>query len=223
MNAQQLNKKLERGVFGASIKQLGGLWGALGAPSDTTYAHGAVDSVTQQARRVDATWNAANKRLTIQAAAGGPGLWIPYLGNGVTELSRQAAIDAGGLAHTVGCGLGSYTQVGAGGANWVATGPFSGCYAVTLTAPGGDKVFAHVITPAAGYTAADPVTQAVDIANQVGAIPPSPDELSNSKVTGGGIGYVFWTRLNGIWWRRVIFAGVGNPATVMSVGRKKHC
>ncbi len=216
MNGQEINDKLERGLFGSyKIKHLAGTWSTLERPSDMTCANGVNDSVTQQARSVDAVWNPALKRLTIQAAAGGPGLWIPYLGNGMPN--------AVGVAVTAGHGLGTYTPVvGAAGASWVATGPFSGCHIVTLTV-GGGKVFAHVISPAAGYPCAPPATQTIDIAYQVGAVPPTPAVLAASKVSGGGIGFVFWTRLHGAWWRRVIKTGAGSPAKVISVERRQLC
>jgi len=215
MNGEELNNKLERGIFGASIKQLAGAWGALETPTDMTFANGVNDSVTQQDRRVEATWDSTHNRLTIQAAAAGDGLWIPYLGNGM----RNAV----GVAQTPDHGLGTYTRaIGAGGVSWVATGPFSGCYAVTFTA-GGGKVFAHIITPAHNHTAADPVTQAVDIATEIGAIPPAPGELAAHQISGVGIGFIFWTRIKGVWWRRVINTGAGSPATVITVEKKKLC
>lgn len=211
MNGEELNKKLERGVFGSSIKKLAGAWSTLEAPSDMTCANGVNDSVTQQQRRVDAVWDSKHNKLTISNTPAGPGLWIPYLGNGMPNPV--------GVAVTRLRGLGTYTDIIGAGVSWVATGPFTGCYAVTFTPPGG-KVFAHIITPAREYTADTPANQATNIANQVGA--PTPN-LAGSQVKGG---YVFWTRIKGLWWRRVIHTAAAAGAmsqTVIFVEKRSVC
>ncbi len=220
MDGEEVNAKLERGWFGkVSIKKLHVAINDLQQPSDPNCANGVNDSVTQQAHEVDATWTEDTGLLSITSSAGGPGLWIPYMGNGMT-----ASI---GVAQTANHGLGTYTPlVGAGGASWVATGPFSGCYAVefTVPGPGGGKVFAHVITAEGqAHPAKEPAAQVLDIANELnGAIPPTPDKLAASKPS-GGIGFVFWTLYKGSWWRREIFAGAGNPCTVFSVRIRQKC
>ena len=140
MTGDQVNSKLERGVFGTyeirEFKATGGFH-TLNSPEDPAYANGVADSVTQQAHRVDAAWDNAQKRLTISLSGAGPGYWIPYLGNG-------SKIQVG-MAQTDKRGLGAYTPViAAGGAiSWVITGPFSGCSSAAF-APAGGKVFAHV-------------------------------------------------------------------------------
>jgi len=203
LNGDQVNDKLERRLFGRYyIRELKAAprFADLQAPSDATFANGVADSVTEQAHRVDAAWNAAQNRLTISATPAGPGYFIPYIGNGSPNLV--------GMAQTLKRGLGAYTPVvGAGGPviSWVLTGPFSGCSTVAFSPLAGGRVFAHVITPSTGYTADTVANQVANIAGQVGA--PAPVAGAVQRVSGGlGEGYVFWTLYNGAWWRRVVWA-----------------
>lgn len=222
MTGEELNEKFERGLFGRSaIKKL--FFKGLEIPQDKEFTDGVEDSVTKQQHPVSAVWNSADKSVTISLdPLHGTGLWIPYLGIGYSKPK--------GMAKTKARGLGTYTAslpAGAAGYTWVATGPFSGCYAVTFTVDGSRKVFAHIITPAAGATAESVDKQATDIADSVGAPRLSADQLQECLVKPKeGVGYVFWTLINGVWWRRVI--GCIEPAgasehPVNSVGTKQIC
>jgi len=208
MTGTQVNSKLERGLFGkydiAELKANPN-WTALQPPSDPAYAHGVADSVSEQYHRIDAAWDAANKRLTLSLNAAGGGYWIPYLGNGAAHLA--------GVAQTAKRGLGTYTPLMAGGAiTWAATGPFSGCHTAAFS-PAGGRVFAHVITPADGYTADTVVNQVANIAAQVGAAVPAATAVKQ-VVNPAGEGFVFWTLVSGVWYRRVVYAWAGKVTAV---------
>jgi hypothetical protein len=209
MTGDQINAKLERGLFGKyDIKEFKATPGfaGLNSPSDATFATGVADSVTQQAHRIDATWDATHKRLTLNTNAAGEGYWIPYLGNGAGALA--------GMAQTALRGLGAYTPAVAagGGISWVVTGPFSGCHHASFTA-GGNKVFAHVITPADGYTSDTVANQLTNIAAQVGAAVPGAGQ-TGQVVNGAGEGFVFWMRVAGSWYRRIVYAFGGTVNAV---------
>jgi hypothetical protein len=204
MDGQEINERLERGLMGSyDIRLLVANpdWMNLGWPSDPNFAQGAVNSVTQQSHRIDAEWNDHDRSLTIirTNSQNSPGLWIPWLGQGFATLA--------GVNQMQNRGLGTYTPgIDPGGPiSWVATGPFSGCYSVAFRPNAGNVVFAHVITPTEGYTADLPIgNQINNIAAQVGA----PGAILNSiqKVTSANAhGFVFWTLLDGLWWRRVVW------------------
>lgn len=208
MTADEINDKLERGAFGKyEIKTLKAHPGfrSLQIPSDLNFQHGVADSVTEQYHRIDAAWNNSTKTLTLGLNGGGPGYFIPFIGNGAAQLA--------GVAQTASRGLGSYTPVIArgGGISWVVTGPFSGCYTADFFAPGG-KVFAHLATVGVGYTADTVHNQVTNIAAQVNAHVPGHGHLK--QVLGPGEGYVFWTKIQGSWYRRVIYTITGKVDSV---------
>jgi hypothetical protein len=214
MTGQQVNDKLERGIFGATIRQFActALNASMQKPSDPTYATGVNDSVTQQANRIDAAWDNAQKKLTLSLNPAGPGYWIPYIGNGVPTRDGIPYV-AVGVAQTAKRGLGAYTPVvGAGAISWVATGPFSGCSLADYSAAAG-RVFAHLISPAEGYTAATIATQNADIAAQTGA-PAAAGIHLQQVVNPVGEGYVFWTLVGANWYRRIIYVAAGNVTQV---------
>ncbi len=213
MNGAQINQRLERGLFGRyEIRELHATPGftVLQQPSDLTFATGVADSVTEQVNRIDAAWDAVNRRLTLSISAVGEGYWIPYIGNGAANLA--------GVAQTAGRGLGTYTPVIAAGGpiSWVVTGPFSGCSSASFTAPAG-KVFAHLISPAEGYTADTLANQEANIAAQINPAAPPAGHVQQ-VVSGNGEGYVFWTYFGGSWYRRVVWAFAG---TVRAVDRRE--
>ncbi len=213
MIGTQINHYLERGIFGKyKIRELKAAppgFSALNSPSDGAFVNGVVDSVTEQAHRIDAVWDNPNKRLTLHSHIAGHGYWIPYLGNG-----SQVSV---GMAQTALRGLGAYTPtilVG-GPISWVVTGPFSGCSSVSFTVGGGGKVFAHAITPAHNYTADTVANQVINIAAQTASVAGAPQ-----TVTGGaGEGFVFWAYINATWYRRVVWAFAGK---VNAVDRKSQ-
>jgi hypothetical protein len=215
MTGAEINSKLERGVLGrGAIRQLRGEFYQLQAPSDSTFSQGVVDSVTRQATGIDAAWDAKDNALTLRISFGGPGLWIPYLGNGV----KSKLV---GVAQTLNHGLGTYTPplVSGGAISWVVTGPFSGCTAATFS-PTGAKVFAHIITPGGGRTCDAVPNQIANIATQVNA--PEPKDHALFTPNGPGVGYVFWTYLSGGWYRRVLWGGQGMGfVPVLGVERKE--
>ena len=189
MDGDTLNGYFERGFFGKSeIQKLAAIpgWSELGKPSQTPIPV-ADTIVSEQHHRIDATWADESKTLTLSKnSVDGKGLWIPYLGNGypVTADSR---------------GIGTYTRNIGGAldnASWVATGPFSGCHVAVFTS-GTDKVFAHVITPAHNHPCATVDEQMEELRTRVGV------EGNNWKVPAvGGLGYVFFTKINGTWYVR---------------------
>lgn len=204
MTGAEINSKLARGLRGKfEICEFFASPGFsdIQAPSDSMYSMGVVDSVTRQANRVDAVWDKKHKRLTIRRNCTGPGYWIPYLGNGPKHPI--------GMAQTPGRGLGTYTPpvILGGPISWVVTGPFSGCTAASFS-PGGGKVFAHVITPADGSTADTVSNQISNIATRVGAPIPGPD-VATKILSGVGEGFVFWLLINGVWYRRIMWAYAG--------------
>jgi hypothetical protein len=206
MDAEALNGYFENTIFSkAKASVLAGKWSHLEEPADLSAKSGVTDSVTEQAHLVDATWSEANKTLTIARATAGKGYWIPYLGNGIPGVGTDKR------------GLGTYSPaVGSGSTiSWVATGPFSGCYAVALSGTAG-MVFAHVITAASGYTCEKPEQQLADIAQTVGAQNPGLGQ----KASGNGLGFVFWTRIKGVWYRREVF--IMPTGMVNSVGKKSR-
>jgi len=210
MNGAQINQRLERGLFGSyEIRELHANTGftPLQTPPDLTFANGVVDSVTEQAHRIDAAWDGVHKRLTLSLNAAGEGYWIPYVGNGAVNLI--------GMAQTARRGLGTYTPVIAAGGpvSWVVTGPFSGCSSAAFSTPGG-MVFAHLISPATGYTADTLANQETNVAAQVAAAPPTGHV--QQVLSGTGEGYVFWTYFNATWYRRVVWAYAGTVRGVDS-------
>jgi hypothetical protein len=63
------------------------------------------------------------------------------------------------------------------------------------------------------------------ICKQAGAAVLSEESLKTCKVVkSGGVGFVFWTRINGVWWRRVIkLSGGFYSGNVTSVEAKVKC
>ncbi|NNG05870.1 MAG: hypothetical protein HKM95_17445 [Inquilinus sp.] len=211
MNGAELNKKLERGLLGSSIKRLV-IAKALAAPSDPERTRGVENSVTEQAHAVDAAWENGTLSIYARPEEGhipkGPGLWIPYLGN-VDDRSYGTYTPAMGNPSV--------------SASWVGTGPFSGCYAVTLTTFQG-KVFAHVVTKTEGCAVQPALTQAHHIANQITAPQLTQAALDKMKVSSGeGWCYVFWTKKGDNWWRRVLVTSVAEPGKIVSVGKRSEC
>lgn len=209
MTGEEIHNKL-RHKYGlkSDIRELKanpGFW-QMQRPSDANFTRGVADSVTEQYHRIRADWDAQQKKLTLSLHNAGHGYWIPYLGNGAGALA--------GVAQTAGRGLGTYTApLGPGGpVTWVATGPFSGCSLATFSPAGGNKVFAHVITPAAGYTADTVVNQVANIAAQVNSPAPAQGAVQQ-VVSAHGEGFVFWTLVNGVWRRRVIYTLPGGKVS----------
>lgn len=114
------------------------------AAADKKYAYGVDDSVSEQVHSARATLgNDFNISISKADMQKGQGYWIPYLGNGATMGNNV------GRAVTRYHGLGTYTpRITPGSSStWVATGPFSGCYALSLRSKDdNDVVFGHVIT-----------------------------------------------------------------------------
>lgn len=171
-------------------------------------APGVQDSVSQQVHRVDARWSEPQKSLEIFQSNTGPWYCIPYLGKGIPNVG------------TPGRGLGTYTPlIAPGGAiSWVITGPFSGCHAMTFSS-GAHKAFAHVVTVSNGpgiYTAAPVDTQIADI-----------EQMLNARLrdrerpdTGGRWGFVLWTYIDNVWYRRTVLVKYGGWDVLLSLPRK---
>ena len=200
MNGEQLNQYLERGFGGTTlIRKLAfeSLNMQLNRPSDMNANRGVPDSVTEQYHRVDASWDAGTSTLTVSKEITGPGYWIPYLGNGIPNVGTHLR------------GLGTYTPiVPATTISWVATGPFSGCHAYVFT----PLRFAHVITPAGGYSADA-------VANQRNNIPGAV-RAGGLVRRGRGDAFVFWTHLRGGWYQREVY--VNRAGNVLNVGRRRR-
>jgi hypothetical protein len=213
MTAKEVNRKLARPPIGKpAIKKLKFSPMQLQVPSDRTFSHGVVDSVTQQATGIDAVWDNKENALTLRISFGGPGLWIPYLGNGAAE--------AKGVAQTVAFGLGTYTPplVGGGVVSWVVTGPFTGCTAATFS-PSASKVFAHIITPAPAHPCDTVPNQIANIAAKVGAPVPTGNAVIRPMLAGEV--FVFWMYLGSGWYRRLLWAVQGAGCmTVLGVEKK---
>ena len=196
------------GLVGKNLKGLGM---ALNVPSDLSWATGVKDSVSKQFHRVNITPDAKKGDLSVAAAVGGAGYWVPYLGNG----ANNAPV---GFAHTLHRGLGSYTDlVKAGGdITWVATGPFSGCTSLSIRDTTNDSIVcAHVITPADKYTADTIVNQTNNIEAQTGIATANRNVDSHVVTPPDGLevnaGYVFWMyeTKNNRWVRRVVWTLFG--------------
>ena len=89
LSGNELNNVLAMG--GLVGKNLKGLGMALNVPSDLSWATGVKDSVSKQFHRVNITPDAKKGDLSVAAAAGGAGYWVPYLGNG----ANNAPVGAG--------------------------------------------------------------------------------------------------------------------------------
>ncbi|WP_263384011.1 hypothetical protein [Granulicella arctica] len=162
--------------------------------------------MSEQSYRIDAAWDSKTGTMTLSKNAAGEGLWIPYVGNG-------ASVSAG-IAQMSKRGLGTYTPtvLGGGGISWVVTGPFSGCHSAVFSV-GNDKVFAHIVTQASGYTADTVANQVANIALQLGI--PAPAATAYPQVASGlGEGFVFWMRIGATWYRRVVYAFAGKVTSV---------
>lgn len=209
MNGNEVNSHLERGLFGkAPIKRLIINY-PLNILSDDQFLSGHDNSVTQQAVRIDADWDDNNKILSLVQANAGPGLWIPWI-----ESSPQTYTGAG---KTPGRGLGTYTPVLDPNITWVASGPFSGCYAVSFYGAALNHwVFAHIVTstPTSPYPTDTVDNQIANISNQTGL----PVRKRQLITVNGGSGFIFWTLRNGTWCRRVIWALQGE---VKHVGQRE--
>lgn len=213
MTGAEINQRLERSWwFGCyyDIRELKANPGfaTLQVPSDLTFAQGVVDSVSEQAHRIDADWDDVNKRLTLSLNAGGEGYWIPYLGNGPSNLV--------GMAQTANHGLGTYTPVIAPGSpiSWVVTGAFSGCSSASFKTPAGMH-FAHLITPPeTGVTCDTIANQRANVAAQLNIPATAPDVQVQQVLSGTGEGYVFWTFFDATWHRRVVWAFGGKVKAV---------
>ena len=179
MNGQTLDQTFGTGF--SPVKSITGFNGAaLNVPASPVTDPSA--DVTEQQHTVDATF--VNGTLTIAPSPAGEGIWIPYLGNGTGTPGSK--------------GWGTFSRVVAG-QSWVATGPFSGCFVAAFTA-GGGKRFAHLITPASGYTAAS-------VDGQISAIQTATGATGYEKwpMTGAGLGLAFFMNIGGSWRRRFVF------------------
>ncbi len=95
-------------------------------------------------------------------------------------------------------GWGTFTR-GVTNETWVATGPFSGCYVAAFDGPTG-KGFAHLITPAAGYTAASVDEQMTAICSQTGST-----QYQKWGMNGIGLGIAFFMLYDSKWHRRSVW------------------
>ena len=193
MTGQQLEQ-----CFGSGFSPVRAITGfnnpALNRPSAAVSAPMA--DVSEQQHVVDATFTGGT--LTIAPSATGDGLWVPYLGNGTGVVGAK--------------GWGTYTQ-DVTSHSWVATGPFSGCF-VAAFAGGAGKRFAHLITPAGGYTAATVDEQIAAITAATGA-----GSFEKWPMNGVGLGIAFFMKIGGGWCRRFAWVAPG-AGMVMQMNAK---
>jgi hypothetical protein len=189
MNGQQLEACFGTGFSGVSTIRVANQ--ALSVPSTNVTSFDA--DVQEQCHAVTETFNSGT--LSITPDANGDGLWIPWLGQG--------------SASSNGKGWGTYTS-DVGNASWVATGPFSGCYAVGVTG-GGSTRFAHIVTAGSGYTVAS-------VDDQIQAVKTATGLTTAKKIdmTGSGEGFVFFMLLGGVWKYRRVFAAPGSGSVVQA-------
>ncbi len=194
MNGKELDKKFGH-YFVNSVKAITG-WNVRTLNSPAFPVDDPTVDVSEQQHNVSCSF--ANGTLTIITDPAGDGLWIPYLGNGP------------GIAGAK--GWGAFTR-GVTNETWVATGPFSGCYAAAFDSPAG-KRFAHLITPAGGYAAASVDEQIAAICNQIGT-----EQHKKWNMDGIGLGIVFFMRYDGMWHKRSVWVAPG-VGTVMQCESK---
>jgi hypothetical protein len=189
MNGQQLEACFGNGF--SSVRTLKVTLGQLSVPSSNVTDFAA--DVQEQCHRVTATY--LNGTLSVSPDANGDGLWIPWLGQGSTSSNGK--------------GWGTYTT-DVGTASWVATGPFSGCYACGFT-DGRTTRFAHIVTPGTGYTVAS-VDQQIDAVKRATGL----TTVKKIDMTGSGEGFVFFMLLGGIWKHRRLFSVPGGSVVQAS-------
>ncbi len=212
-----IDAKLDRGFLARHDIQKLRFEAGVDAPSDLTFAadRGANNSVTEQHNRVIANWDDNTKEMTLAVSGGGDGYFIPYVGNPAGDASHSSQA---GVAQMYNRSLGSYVKVDDPAIEWVATGPFSGCYASTFRTGDGKVAFAHIVTPISKdkpETADTVDNQKMHIENLVGALRDRTDCPKMSPAD--GFGYVFWIKLDGAWTRRLVTVLGGE---VQTVGRR---
>jgi len=187
MNAQQLDTCFGSGF--SRIKAIQLAYQTLSVP-EAPITNVQAD-VQEQQHVINAAFNASTGTLSLQKDPTGDGLWIPWLGQGSASSGQR--------------GWGTYTRA-VTNKSWVATGPFSGCYAVAFSE--GPR-FAHIVTAGGGYS-----TASVD--GQIAAIKAATGATTETKIdmTGAALGIVFFMKINSQWvYRRAfVLPGAGTVA-----------
>jgi hypothetical protein len=194
MDGQQLDQCFGSGF--SKVKAVKVTFQTLSVP--TSPINDGAAHVSEQQHRAEAVFDGTTGTLKITKDPNGEGLWIPWLGQGTNQNGLK--------------GVGTYTQE-VTNASWVATGPFSGCYAVAYWGGGGMR-FAHIVTPGSGYQTASVDEQINAIAGATGAA-----KSEKYSMNGNGEGIAFFLKIGSAWRRRFVWVAPGS-GMVMQMNAK---
>jgi hypothetical protein len=192
LNGEQLNKQFGTGF--SPVKSIKGFNDrSLNTPSSPI--NNPTADVQEQQIQASISFTASTGELKLVGAAGGEGLWVPYLGNGTGGDGAR--------------GWGTYSKL-VTAATWVATGPFSGCSVAAFQEAGAGFRFAHLITKASGHPCASVEEQITSIKEA------SKASLHGMwPMQGAALGLAFFMKVGVSWVRR--FAWVGHGGDVMQI------